>query len=115
MDAPTLALVVWNDASGSAEDPVTLDSVHEVHKPMQVTTLGWVLKDDDIGITLVNEFYSGVYRGRTTILRGMIVSVTHYKLTKAKLTKTKPPKAKKSVSPAQSPESVEPALDTPQA
>jgi hypothetical protein len=74
-----LVLVIWNDA-WSSETPVTLD--HFVHEPETVTTIGWLLRDDDTGVQLANEFYDDTYRGRTFIPRAMIQSVTPYALTK---------------------------------
>ena len=80
----SLALVVWNDASTTPDEPITLEDVGSVHYPVVVHTLGWILRDDEVGITLVNEFYEGTYRGRTFIPRGMIVSVTPFRLTRMK-------------------------------
>lgn len=88
MGSPTskrpLAVVEWNDAWIDGNDPVTLSEVHVEHKPKVIITLGYILRDDDSGISLANEYYEdeSVYRGRTFIPRGMIKSVTHFKLTK---------------------------------
>jgi hypothetical protein len=76
-----LVLVVWEDAD-TGEEAVDRDTVVSYHRPTIVHTLGWVLKDDDVGVTLVNEFYSESYRGRTFIPRKMIQSVTPYNLSK---------------------------------
>lgn len=66
-----LVLVVWDDASFDHE-PVTEESVDGVHHPTIVSTLGWVLRDNERGMTVVTEFYDGSYRGRTFIPRAMI-------------------------------------------
>lgn len=78
---PTLPLVVvvWNDA-WTNELGVTKDDVRASHKPMVVTTIGWLLLDDEIGISIANELYDDTYRGRTFILRSMIQSVTPFAL-----------------------------------
>jgi len=75
-----LVVVEWDDA-WTTETPATLDG-HLVHKPERVTTIGWLLKDDEIGVQLANEFYDETYRGRTFVPRAMVVKVTPFKLTK---------------------------------
>lgn len=77
-----LVLVTWNDANVGGDDAVTLENVDGYHKPTVVHTLGWLLKSDDQGVTLVNEFYDNVYRGRTFIYKPMIVSILPFNLTK---------------------------------
>jgi hypothetical protein len=76
-----LVLVEWLDASTDNE-PITTESVDGVHRPMVMHTLGWLLKADDIGVTVVNEYYDSTYRGRTFIPAGMIVSVIPYTLSR---------------------------------
>jgi hypothetical protein len=78
MELP-LVVVEWDDAWQS-ETPATLD--HFVHKPERITTIGWLMKDDAIGVQVCNEFYDETYRGRTFIPRAMVVTVTHYALKK---------------------------------
>jgi len=82
-----LVLVTWNDANVGGDDVVTLDNVNDYHKPTVVTTLGWLLKADDAGITLVNEYYEDAFRGRTFIYRPMIVSISPYNLSKPRTKK----------------------------
>lgn len=80
-DLPKLPLVLieWNDASFDA-NAVDEDTVDAVHKPTVVLTLGWVLRDNERGITVVTEKYEGQYRGRTTVLRENIINVYPFKL-----------------------------------
>lgn len=85
-----LVLVAWNDAN-TDNDPVTIESVRAVHKPMVVHTLGWLLYEDEDGLTVVNEWYFDSYRGRTFIPRGMLISVTPYKLSRPRTKKPPPP------------------------
>lgn len=80
VDLP-LVLVEWDDAH-TGEEAIDRDTVTSYHKPTIISTLGWVLIDDEVGITLVNEYYDSSYRGRTFIPRGMVRSVTPYKLSK---------------------------------
>lgn len=81
MDLP-LVLVTWKDANVGGDDAVTLENVASYHKPTIVTTLGWLLKSDAEGVTLVNEFYDNIYRGRTFIYAPMVVSIEFYSLAK---------------------------------
>ena len=82
---PTLPLVivVWDDA-WTDEQSVTIEDVRASHKPVVVTTIGWLLLDDEVGVSIANEFYGGTYRGRTFILRSMVKSVTPFKLARAR-------------------------------
>lgn len=77
-----LVMVAWNDANFDHDTAVTLETVGDLHKPTVVTTLGWVLRHDTVGITLVNEFFDSTYRGRTFIHAPMIISVTPFNLVK---------------------------------
>lgn len=79
-------IVVWEDAD-CGEEAVDKHTVISYHRPTIVHTIGWVLMDDDAGITLVTEFYSETFRGRTFILRKNIISVTPIKLTKPRVKK----------------------------
>jgi hypothetical protein len=83
-----LVVVRWDDA-WTTETPASLDG-HLVHKPERVTTIGWLLKDDAVGIQLANEFYDETYRGRTFVPRAMIVTVTPFKLAKVRQVKITP-------------------------
>jgi hypothetical protein len=77
-----LAVVVWNDAWVRAENPIDLEDARAAHKPEPVTTVGWVLLDNEVGIQLANEYYEQTYRGRTFIPRAMVLSCTYHKLVK---------------------------------
>jgi hypothetical protein len=75
-----LVVVEWMDA-WTLETPTTANGPF-AHEPEKVTTIGWLLKDDEIGVQLANEFYDDSYRGRTFIPRAMVRSVTHHVLAK---------------------------------
>lgn len=90
MTSLQLAIVEWDDA-WTSEEPVSRSMAATVHKPELVTTIGWVLLDDERGITLANEYYDDTYRGRTFVPRAMIRSVTPYKLSKPRRKKADPP------------------------
>lgn len=76
-----LVIVVWMDAWVS-EEGCSDDMAHSLHKPEEVTTIGWVLVDNEAGLQISNEFYGTTYRGRTFIPRAMIKTITPYKLSK---------------------------------
>lgn len=75
---PPLVLVTWADAWGEAEDEVSLDDVASTHVPTIMHTVGWLVHQDDIGISVFNEKYDSrpSYRGRTFILASMVKSIT---------------------------------------
>lgn len=72
--------VIWLDAWKSATDDVTLKTVEETHKPASMETRGWLLKQDEAGVSIANERCldedDNAYRGRSFIPAGMIKSVT---------------------------------------
>lgn len=75
-------LVVWNDANVGGDDAVSLDTVHLYHEPTVVHTIGWVLKEDEEGISIVTEYYDETFRGRTFIHRPMIKDVIPFTISK---------------------------------
>ena len=78
-----LILVEWLDAWADATAAITERDVGDSHKPEVIRTLGWLLKEDEAGISLACEYCAdGSYRGRSFIPKGMVSKVTHYKLTK---------------------------------
>jgi hypothetical protein len=79
-----LVVVEWDDAWIDGNEPVALNEVGIEHKPLVICTMGRLLKDDETGVSLANEYYKDkdIYRGRTFIPRAMVRSVTRYKLSK---------------------------------
>jgi hypothetical protein len=71
-----LVCVMWDDAWGSKEDEVTLEDVGLSHKPTIVTTVGWLVHQDDAGLSIFNEKYENKFRGRTFIPAALVKSVT---------------------------------------
>ena len=71
---PRFIACTWLDAWGDTAGDATPENVHEKHKPAIMQTVGWLLRDDEIGVSIFcerdTEFES--YRGRTFIPRGMI-------------------------------------------
>lgn len=89
-------VVVWNDAWASAAVDVTLKDVGETHQPAVMETRGWLLRDDEVGISLANERCldqgDDAYRGHSFIPRGMVVEV-HEVPSAPKRTRRRKPKA----------------------
>ena len=86
MNHTTLPLVrvTWADAWIRAEEPVTLADVAVSHKPLIIHTLGYLLKEDETGISIANEYYDEdlTYRGRTFIPHAMVLTIERQDRTK---------------------------------
>ena len=80
------AFVLWNDAhSPGATDVYNISNIDAVHGHKQIITSGWLLKDDDIGITLGAEYCGeNDFRGITHIPRSMVADITLSNPTKPK-------------------------------
>lgn len=100
MNKPELPLVLvsWDDAHIDATDPVTLNNVILDHKPLFIHTLGWLLLENESGVSIANEYYDAedIYRGRTFIPRSLIRAITHYSLARPRKARTN--RSSKSVS-----------------
>lgn len=84
--------VMWKDAWADAVASVTLKDVHETHKPEMIWSKGWLLYQDDEGISIASEYCAdGSYRGRSFIPNGMIIIIDHVDLTKPKPKRRKKP------------------------
>lgn len=71
-----LVIVTWNDAWGNAHEDVNPQDVAEGHKPTVMQTVGWLLREDDLGVSLfVERAVEGSYRGRTFIPKAMIKEI----------------------------------------
>ena len=83
---PQLVVAVWDDAWADGSDSVTEKDALDKHRPTVMQTIGWLLADDDAGISLFNERCldqgEETYRSRTFIPRAMVRSVTPFTLTK---------------------------------
>lgn len=88
-----LVIVSWLDAWQDQENFATAHGITATHGPMPVETMGWLIQDDELGVSVVNEQSvddgTPVFRGRTFIPRAMVKSVTPYKLTKPRKLKVK--------------------------
>jgi len=73
-----IVIVRWNDAQSSATHVFKEGEDMNYHKPMVMETLGWLLKDDEQGVSVMNEAFSeeGLnYRGHTFVPRSLIISI----------------------------------------
>lgn len=78
-------IVIWNDAHASLDES-TVDEIKSEHKPSRIHTQGYMIVDDENGISIAGEWLPGnrtsdddSYRSVTFIPRGMIVEVIHIK------------------------------------
>lgn len=83
---PKFVIVDWKDAWTQSYDEATLSNVADEHRPMPMQSVGWLLHEDEAGVSIFNERCmerkEPEYRGRTFIPRGMIQTITEYKLVK---------------------------------
>lgn len=84
-----LVKAVWLDAHASSTSAY---SEHEIpHAAIEITTVGWLLKQDDAGVSLANEWCAdSTYRGYTFIPQVLIKSVVD--IVKPKKPRVKLPK-----------------------
>src|SRR3990167_1293149 len=72
---PPLVGVQWDDARGDATKVVSpLDgTLNAFHKPSRIITYGLLLRDDELGVTVVAEdMEDNDFRGPTFILRSLV-------------------------------------------
>ncbi len=78
--------VYWDDAWQDQENFATAHGIASTHEAMPIETAGWLIQDDAMGVSLVNERSTqdghDVFRGRTFIPRAMIKDVVPVKITK---------------------------------
>lgn len=83
MSKPPFVIVLWNDAWSDATASVTISNAHDTHKPLVMETRGWLLVDDERGVSIASERcldpeQETYYRGRSFVLRAMVQSVTEW-------------------------------------
>lgn len=96
MNGPQFCEVRWLDAWADGVDDTTPEDVHMKHRPILMITRGWVLKNDEIGVSMFYEMCLDPpsYRGRTFIPKGMVVSVEPYPKQRARVKRKSPEIAK---------------------
>lgn len=82
--------IEWLDAhSPSSIDIFDANDLKGAHGTMPVITAGWLLKDDDAGVTLASEWFAGTseFRALTFIPRTMIAERTELAVKKVRVKK----------------------------
>lgn len=105
-----IVVVRWNDAQSSATKVYT-ENETAYHAPIVMETLGWLLKDDDAGVSIVTEVFSeeGLnYRGHTFVPRGMVIEVIHLPIKPVRSRKRAQPRTSQTVSLGDVPEVSQP-------
>lgn len=99
-----LVLVHWNDAWADSHDWASAEEVGVAHQVLKMVTVGWMLADNEKGISLFCEksVEDGRFRGRTFIPRPMITKVEPVLV--KKVTKKKKEAPHVDVSPRNAPE-----------
>ena len=83
-DLFTLVRVTWADAHGSAAN-VAYELEEIPHAPVQVDSVGVLLKDDDIGVSIASEVCDkSIYRGYSFIPRAMVIQVAPIKSSRSR-------------------------------
>lgn len=87
-DKKQLVVVIWDDAWQDQENFSTAHGIRATHAPMKVETLGYLIQDDDVGVSVANEHSvqdgTDVFRGRTFVPRAMVRNLIPYSLTKTR-------------------------------
>lgn len=82
----SLVAVIWEDARSSSTDVYTATDLP--HEPILICTVGWEIRNDERGISVVNEYCGDLdYRGHTFVPRALVKDVKILK--KAKIKKEK--------------------------
>jgi hypothetical protein len=88
-----LVVVDWLDAWQDQDNFATAHGIASTHEPMPVQTIGWLIQDDNVGVSVANEQSTqdghDVFRGRTFVPRAMIKSVSPFNLTRPRIRKPK--------------------------
>ena len=83
-----LVIVVWDDAASSSIEVITDENITKYHVPTIIKTIGWLVMDDDKGVSLCNESYyeyqgdQPQFRGHTFIPKTLVRSITPFNLSR---------------------------------
>ena len=93
VNKPPFVILVWNDANSSSVEVITEENVMQYHVPETMNTVGWLLRDDEIGVSVANETYYETgkprWRGHTFVPRALVLDVIPVKLTTPRKKKIK--------------------------
>lgn len=87
-----LVKAVWRDAQASS---TIAFAEHEIpHAAIEITTVGWLLRQDESGVSIANEYCAdATWRGLTYIPAGMLVKLEDVKKARASRTRVPTPAA----------------------
>jgi hypothetical protein len=78
-----LVIVTWDDPNSSAVEVITEENIDQHHVPEVMETVGWLVKEDERGVSVCNELYYETgkprWRGHTFIVRSLIKSIQRVK------------------------------------
>ena len=76
-DDHPLVAITWDDAHGSSTQDINANHLDAIHLPIIMTTVGWLIKQDEVGFTLSGEWcvVDGDYRGHTFIPFDMVKNI----------------------------------------
>lgn len=84
VQGPKHVVVIWNDAKATLEE-LTIDEIKAMHKPDKIHTQGYIIVDDETGISIAGEWLPGnrtsdddSYRSVSFIPKGMIQEVIQF-------------------------------------
>jgi hypothetical protein len=81
-----LVVVVWDDAASSSVEVITEENIAKYHVPTIIKTIGWLVRDDEKGVSVCNESYyeyqgdQPQWRGHTFIPKPLVRSITPFNL-----------------------------------
>jgi hypothetical protein len=85
-----LVILRWHDAHAGGHEQYDVASVP--HAPLVIETVGWLLRDDEAGVSVASEMLEGGnYRAYTFVPRGMVVKVVPIIKPRAKRAKKEKP------------------------
>lgn len=83
------AFVFWDDPhSLPSTEVVNEKDVSALHGAVKIVTAGWILKQDETGISLAGEYCGdGDYRNTTYIMMRLVTDIVPLKITKKRTRK----------------------------
>lgn len=81
--------VFWNDAhSLGSTDQVELEDLKKLHGTVPIITAGWIVRDDEVGVSVCSEFLGGTsFRNSTFIPKALVVYVQYLKVSSPRVKK----------------------------
>jgi hypothetical protein len=77
LDCPPIALVAWEDAKLISDGGAWMENRELHYEPHIVWQAGFILKDEEVGIIIVEAWHKDLIGNPTQIPRGMIRSIKY--------------------------------------